>query len=110
MSRDRAVPPHDRVVEPAPDEPLYRVAGVEPHGWSTVLIEDRSGRFFISSAATGRLLEVRASEAHRMIQDRTYRRWHGDRRWSTLDRLPLVAQVAVRPMTTDDASHVDSIQ
>jgi coenzyme F420-reducing hydrogenase beta subunit len=104
VARDRAVSTDDRVIDAAPGDDLYRVSGVEPHGWSTVLIEDQVGRYFVASVVTGRLTEVQSSDAQQMIQRRTYRRWHGDRSWATLDRLPLVANAAPRPMPVPDAT------
>ena len=111
MSRYRAELPHDRIVESRTDRAeltLFRVTGVEPHGWSTVLIEARGGRFYIASTATGHLTEVDADEANRLIQDRTYRRWHGDRSWSVYERLPLIAQSFGRQYLIHDQSEGDT--
>lgn len=111
MARDRAESPRDCIVElPAGDsEPaLFRVTGVEPHGWSTILIEDREGRFYVASTATGHLTEIDGSEALRLIENRTYRRWHGDRSWSAYDRLPLVAQSVGRQFAPPESSQSDT--
>ena len=111
MSRDRAESPRDRIVETPTDraeQTLFRVAGVEPHGWSTVLIEDSSGRFYFASTATGHLTEIEAGEANRLIQNRTYRRWHGDRSWTAYERLPLVAQSQGRQYFPQDPSGGES--
>jgi hypothetical protein len=111
VPRDRAESPRDRIVETQTDraeQTLFRVAGVEPHGWSTVLIEDGGGRFYIASTTTGHLTEVGADEANRLIQNRTYRRWHGDRSWTVYERLPLVAQSHARQYTAQDPSDGES--
>lgn len=109
MPRDRAVSPHDRLVTADPDGARFRIAGVEPHGWSTVLIEDTAGRHYVLSAATGRLSEVHGAEAQRLFNDRIYRRWNGNRQWSALDRLPLVAQVASRAFDPLDTGQGDAL-
>jgi hypothetical protein len=97
VTRDRAQSSPDQLIESVPaGEPLFRVVGVEPHGWSTVLIEDQLGRCFIAATASGRLSEIEAAEARRLIQGRTYRRWHGDRSWTTLERMPLLSSAFTR--------------
>jgi hypothetical protein len=109
VSRDRAESSDDRVVESEAKSPaLFRVVGVEPHGWSTILIEDQTGRMFIAATATGRLSQIDAEEAATLIQGRTYRKWHGDRAWTPLDHLPLLAPVFSRPVPSPDASSGES--
>jgi hypothetical protein len=81
----------DRIESTQPDAPpLFRIAGVEPHGWSTVLVEEQSGRAFLLATATGRLTEIAPAQARALLADRSYRAWQGDRDWAPLDSLPLI--------------------
>ena len=95
----------DRVVEPAaatsPETRLFRIGAVEPHGWSTVLLEDERGRWFEAVTASGRLSELSREEVDDLIRNRTYRKWHGDRAWSPLERLPLFGAEVPQPPQTD---------
>lgn len=91
MSRDRTASPQDRVLPTDAEETLYRVVGVEPHGWSTVLIEDQQGRAYVVAAATGRMVQIPHGDAMALVERRTYRPWQGNRAWSPFGRLPLIA-------------------
>lgn len=103
MTRSRMSHPEDRVIaDPSTPEGLYRLFAVEPHGWSTVLLEDQLRSIFLASSATGNLIQVSREEAERMLAERIYRLWQGDRRWAPLESLPLVASAFAR-----DASQTD---
>lgn len=95
MTPASPAPSDDHIVEPiAPDAEvaaLYRIVGVEPHGWSTVLLEDDAGNWFVAVTASRRLNPIARADAEDLIRNRTYRKWQGGRDWATLDRLPLFA-------------------
>jgi hypothetical protein len=85
------------------DDRRFRIIAVEPHGWSTMLIEDEAGRAFVAATATGRLVEIAAADVDAMLERRTYRPWQGDRRWSSLATLPLLSTARNRPPSTAQA-------
>ena len=98
MSRDRIADTQDRVVVPeAKGERLFRIYAVEPHGWSTVLIEDENMRIFLCSTTAAALTEVSATDAQALLLNRSYRRWFGSSEWAPLSQLPLVAATFSRP-------------
>jgi hypothetical protein len=106
VASDRTEQPEDRVLHGGGAiGRRFRILGVEPHGWSTVLIEDEGGRAYVVTSATGRLTEIAAADALDLIDRRTYRPWRGNRDWSDLDHLPLIATARQRPHppTTDTA-------
>ena len=101
-------PSHDdQLIRAAIVAPKYRIVGVEPHGWSTVVIEDDSGRFFVAVTASGLLTEIQAHEAEKLVQDRTCRRWNGDRSWTEFERLPLLDSSVTLHGAPDAASSDD---
>ena len=104
MTPSGASSPDDRLIETPQatslESPLLRIAGVEPHGWSTILLEDDSGRFYVAVTASGRLSEVSRAEADDLLRIRTYREWHGDRSWSPFERLPLIGGDFAEPLPT----------
>ncbi len=92
MTRDRDSETTDSIVsEREPARQQYRLFAVEPHGWSSFMLEDQEGRVYLGSATAGTLISVRQEDVERMLRTRAYRRWNGDRAWTSLDRLPLVA-------------------
>jgi hypothetical protein len=97
VTRSRGSNPEDRVVaEESAPERLYRLFAVEPHGWSTVLLEDQLGSIYVASSVTGDLTEISVEDARQRLTDRVYRLWNGERRWSPLESLPLVASAFAR--------------
>lgn len=103
MSRDRIADAQDHVVVPeAQPERLFRIYAVEPHGWSTVLIEDEGKRIFLCSTTAAALTEVSAADAQALLLNRSYRRWFGSSEWAPLSQLPLVSATFSRP-TADHA-------
>ena len=109
MTRSRTSKPEDRVVaEQSTPANVYRLFAVEPHGWSTVLLEDRAGSIYLASSATGSLISVSRDDAERMLAERAYRLWQGDRRWAALESLPLVASAFVRDIPQPDHDGADA--
>jgi len=110
VTRLGAPSPDDQLIETTPttpEHPLFRIAGVEPYGWSTVLLEDDSGRWYVAVSASGRWSEISSDEADDLFRTRTYREWHGDRSWSPFERLPLLGGgLPQSPPTASDS--VDS--
>jgi len=107
VSRDRIADAQDHVVVPDPKvERLFRIFAVEPHGWSTVLIEDESQRIFLCSITAAALTEVSAADARALLLNRSYRRWYGSSEWAALSQLPLVAATFSRP----SADHANGSQ
>lgn len=107
MTRTGDESQQDRVLEPALEPVLFRVVGVEPHGWSTVLVEDDAGRCYIAVTSSGRLSELPRAEANELVRTRTYRRWHGDQSWSEFERLPLISSAFSQPAAPTDESTGD---
>src|SRR4051812_17315525 len=98
VSRRRSGSLQDRVVEPAVAAPArFRVLAVEPHGWSTALVESEQGATFLISTATQSLSELPREEAERLVDERHYRLWNGDRTWRELAALPLVSAASFQP-------------
>lgn len=92
MSRYRTSDRSDSLVkERVSREQQFRLFAVEPHGWSTFMLEDRQGQIYLGSVKTGTLTPVRHEDAEQMLDTRAYRQWNGDRAWASLDRLPLIA-------------------
>lgn len=85
----------------------YRLLAVEPHGWSSVLVEDRQGAIFIVATAVRSLRRITAEQAELAIAQRTYRLWRGSREWAPLDALPLIAPAfsGEAPPPLDESAH-----
>jgi hypothetical protein len=69
----------------------YRLFAVEPHGWSSVLVQDRHGAIYIVATAVRSLHRISIEQAELSLTQRKYRLWHGSREWAPLDALPLIA-------------------
>jgi hypothetical protein len=93
----------DQLVQPANEPVKYRLTAVEPHGWSTVVIEDNAGKVYLAVTASGIMTEISADEANELIQSRAYRRWNGDRSWTDLERLPLFDTALAHPTPESEA-------
>jgi hypothetical protein len=108
VTSDRTEMAEDRVLHAgAESENRFRIFAVEPHGWSTILIEDQAGRTYLVTTATGRYTEIPAADTRRMVERRDYRPWHGGRVWSTIEELPLVAGTRQRPHPPADITDGD---
>jgi hypothetical protein len=62
--------PDDQLIESTvttPEWPLFRIAGVEPHSWSTLSPEDDHERWYVAVTASSRLSEVSSDEADELI-------------------------------------------
>jgi hypothetical protein len=98
VTRSRGSDLEDKVVsDQSSSQKLYRLFAVEPHGWSNILLEDQQRAIYLASTATGRLVQISHNDAERLLADRSYRIWRGERRWAPLSSLPLVAAAFSTP-------------
>jgi hypothetical protein len=87
----------DRILsQPSNRVELFRLFAVEPHGWSTVLLEDQNRTIYLASTVTGSLSRLSGQEAEGLIAQRAYRMWHGERSWAPLESLPLISSSFAR--------------